>query len=215
MLETNPNGFTIKNTAYSPDPETNVYDTIDGQTFQFDAIEQTTFDPTTGLYIAYDYKGNRALMDNNSSFSDPERRYIHDTHGRLRIEEEWADGSSYHVTDIANLYAPPHECGCSDPGPFYLETLTFDASNSLMVSTQRAPGVMMTGGGSAAGTSPNTVTGLPSGSFAGNGACVLEFVDDGTNQKWNFRHENQLGSLIGMTDASGNRIAEIDYDEYC
>ena len=73
----------------------------------------------------------------------------------------------------------------------------------------------MSGSGSAAGNSPYTAVGLPGGVMAGNGGCVTELVTDaGGISKWNFRHENQLGSLIGMTNLAGDRVAEVDYGEY-
>jgi len=71
----------------------------------------------------------------------------------------------------------------------------------------------MTGSGSASSISPLTGAGLPSGSAVGDGV-VLELVTGGAEVKWNFRHENQLGSLIGMTDLLGKRTHEVDYGEY-
>jgi YD repeat-containing protein len=213
--ETGPVGGILKDTSYSPDALTNVYDSIDGQAFQFDAIEQQTYDPTTGMYTAYDYKGNRVAMDDDSDFSSPERKYAHDTHSRMRVEEEWAEGSVYPVCDTVNIMSPDKCQTCGDPGIFYFESEKFDAtSGSLLYNIQRAPGVGITGGGSAVGISPLTANSLPGGALAGNGWCAVEYTPGALDCEWKFRHENQLGSLIGVTNLAGNRIAEIDYGEY-
>lgn len=72
----------------------------------------------------------------------------------------------------------------------------------------------LTGGGSAVGISPLTANSLPGGALAGNGWCAVEYTPGALDCEWKFRHENQLGSLIGVTNLDGNRIAEIDYGEY-
>jgi RHS repeat-associated protein len=65
------------------------------------------------------------------------------------------------------------------------------------------------GSGSSNITRSDQASYLPSGQRTGNWP-ILELIDCGGNLTWHYRCEDQLGTLRGMTDAAGIRVAEVD-----
>jgi len=69
---------------YDPNDDNNLYDEINGLTYSFDDNQNETYDPTTGLYKAYDYLGRLVAEDRDSALTEPEKRYRYDACLRQR-----------------------------------------------------------------------------------------------------------------------------------
>ena len=227
VVDTTSGGNIIKNTTYNADASTNVYNSIDGQTFVYDDAEQMTFDPTTGLHHAYDYKGQLIESDDDAGFPSPERRYGYDTHGRLRVEEEWTNSTHTMQSSTAMCMScskPP--CGCSGSGKIPpLEEIESAASASPNPAVPATPKVIKqyamvkdgSSGGSSLYISPQAGTGvLPGGTVQENqiGLVCLDWDADGTIDDWIYHDRNQRGDLQGTTDADGERQTEYDFGKY-
>jgi len=63
---------------YDPNDDNNLYDEINGLSYSFDDNQNETYDPTTGLYKAYDYLGRLVAEDRDSTLTEPEKRYRYD-----------------------------------------------------------------------------------------------------------------------------------------
>jgi len=63
---------------YDPNADNNLYDEINGLSYSFDDNQNETYDPTTGLYKAYDYLGRLVAEDRDSALTEPEKRYRYD-----------------------------------------------------------------------------------------------------------------------------------------
>ena len=202
----------LRTVAYSPNAATNVYDSVDGQGFTFDVLEQLTFDPTTGLYTTYDYRGQRVAVDNNSDGLSPERAFIHDAHGRLRVEIHRTGGAApvraYAFTYLPEMGSPPVVADEIHFGP---SGGGFAASGGSRVFVT---GLGAAGSGGCGGAlNPMTATALPRGSTVGS-FVILGRATDGVSTEARSIHEDQLGSTLGFTDHTGATIREYHSTDY-
>src|SRR5690606_9225688 len=109
--QTDASSNTVYDISYSPDADTNVYNIVGGESYGYNDVEQMTYDPTRGVYMAYDYMGRLVAEDITSEFGAPEKRYRYYVHSRLRVEETNYK-ASYHTEFTAfSCYAPNDPCG--------------------------------------------------------------------------------------------------------
>jgi RHS repeat-associated protein len=216
--------------SYSPDADSNLYNTINSQTWLFDANQNETFDPTTGLYKAYDYLGRLVAEDTTSEFLEPERRYRYDVFSRLRVEEVNYKGSFWNESTTISSYCPTCEGSCAgNPGLLPLEEVRVsghpdtpggpgdvDWAREYVIGDTAADSL------SSRVTSPWHATGSPGGgNSGGRNGVIQERVFDGEHVKMNpqeyrmiYRHENQQRSAMAFTDGDGALVAEVAYSEY-
>ncbi|MCC6573202.1 MAG: hypothetical protein IT462_05360 [Planctomycetes bacterium] len=194
----------------------NVYTSIDGDSFTYDAAEQMTHDPSTGLYHAYDYKGQLILTDDESDFSIPERRYGYDNQGRRKVEEIWYEASEHNYANVVTTDFPVCEsCNCNSTGTFTAGDATLDGSTGTVMSTIDTilgQGAAVSRSGNA--VHPATAATVRGGSLAGN-SIVIEAYDTNTiSPTYLYRCETISGSLAGTLDATALRTHEYIYDEF-
>ncbi len=214
----------ISTDSYSPDADTNVYNTVNGQSYGFDAMEQMTHDPTTGLYKAYDYLGRLIEEADNDAFENPLKRYRYDVHSRMRVEETNADIGTYANIDTVFYGCFPNDpgasgsCGGGNPGIIYAHEERADAGDTWQRTVEYTLGVGITGSMSGSASNPWVATGLPGGSGNNKAVVLVELISHGSinvpTYVWQYRSENQQRSLLGTTNEFGDRHAEIDYNEY-
>ncbi|MDH5644145.1 MAG: hypothetical protein OEY63_08085, partial [Gemmatimonadota bacterium] len=205
---------TIYDTAFTvSSDDMNLYSSVDGNSYTYDDIEQMTYDPSTGLYHAYDYRGQLINTDTDSALTSPERIFSYDTQGRRKTEENHYDTGSVHVdtTVLIDGCSTGKSCGGS-AGHLPVETEIFNGSGTSQGSVQYTLGRGIGAPGSGSARHPAAI--FPGGGPMIGKTYVAELADDGSTTEWRFRHEDQLGSLTGTTDASGYRTQEFDYLDY-
>ncbi|MCQ3950361.1 MAG: hypothetical protein DPW14_11175 [Planctomycetes bacterium] len=162
--------------------------------YSYDAIEQMTQDGSRGLYYTYDYAGRQISHDTNSNSSTPERIFSYDCHGNRVTEQLFYDdgiGGVVRVETVVLVYNCARSGGCGGGGDDNLaEEIHYNSSPSITGRVQYDYG-------------------------KGSGmSLVHELATQGANTEHRFRHENQDGNLLGMTDLSGYRLAEYAYQDY-
>ncbi|MBX3458589.1 MAG: hypothetical protein KF696_01340 [Planctomycetes bacterium] len=201
--------------SYTAHADTNQYTAVDGANYTFDAIEQMTHDPARGLYMAYDYRGQLWLEDDDSNFATPERRYSYDNQGRLRYEGRFYEASYHTEETVISLYCPECSCGCQNPGHMISELLSFDGSGDESYSVEASDGVGVHGSLSSNAQHPQAV--LPSGgSHEGNNRVLVKIIDHTVPGQFKLLwiYEDQLGSTIGRAGTNGLKYDEYGYLDY-
>ncbi|MCC6573369.1 MAG: hypothetical protein IT462_06205 [Planctomycetes bacterium] len=202
-------GFTVGGTGTQAEINArlmNVYTVVDGNDdYIYDAAEQLTYDASTGLYHAYDYKGQLVLTDNDADLATPERLYSYDCQGRRKTEEIWYE-ASYHldsITSFITLCEQCTTCPCNACGQTDGEDVNYDSAGAAQAVTQSTFGEGATAGGSAQTVAPGTGA-AASGGHSPGPANVAEYVAPTSGSAfWRLRGEDQLGSLRVVFNASG------------
>ncbi|MCC6574393.1 MAG: hypothetical protein IT462_11440 [Planctomycetes bacterium] len=187
----NATDFTVGNDANDTE---NLYTSVDGDSFTYDAAKQITYDPSTGLYYAYDYKGQLILEDNSSDFSSPQRKYSYDNVGRRKAEEVWYDSTNYSNT-ITTDFPQRSSCGCSNSGIQPASERTLNAAGSEISKTDYIYGQGVRSPGSGGGSHPATAFALPSGGGM-PGSSLVVYIPDGEPF---YVHEGADGWMLGNT----------------
>ncbi|MDH5642021.1 MAG: hypothetical protein OEY28_12070, partial [Nitrospira sp.] len=185
---------TIYDTNYTVSTDDmNLYTSVDGDSYTYDDIEQRTYDAATGLYYAYDYKGALMAADKDSSLTSPEQVYRHDVGGNRVLEEGWYNTTYYNVHKTALLTGKKPGGGCGGGGSACIEEIR-DEGGSETGSIQYVYGKGQMG----------IVHELAE---YDNGAGGFDTIH-------RYRHEDQSGSLIGVTDEDGYRTHEYWYEDF-
>ncbi|MCC6575131.1 MAG: DUF4347 domain-containing protein, partial [Planctomycetes bacterium] len=222
VSETDDSSNTIYNTSFNVSADkNNLYSSVDGNAFTYDAAEQMTHDPTTGLYHAYDYKGQLILTDDDVNFPSAERRYVYDNFGRLKVEERWINEEP----ELENVTYTCHDSNCTTCGPCNAAsppegTAETEGGGGAGEGGPIESTVMPVPGndGSVPATPspqhPAQAVPLPPGQPAGN-TTVAERIQDFVKgvAETIFRLRNQLGSVMGKTGANGALEQVCDTDE--
>lgn len=100
------------------------------------------------------------------------------------------------------------------PGPQTLEEHVYNGASALTYSVYHVFGPGAVGGLSGSARHPATPA-FPRGGMVHGPLRVAELVDPVSgNDEWKYRYEDQLGSLIGMADDAGNKLADYVYLDY-
>ncbi|MCA8936840.1 MAG: hypothetical protein KDB68_11635, partial [Planctomycetes bacterium] len=214
----------VRNDVYTVDTNNmNTYATVAGQSYEYDDNEQRFYDPTTGLYSAFDYKGQLAVQATDVNMSTPVRSYDYDNQGRLLLEDNsgLSGLDSEQVADqtvSVNTCGSAGGCGCGSSGnasgdPKLADIVT-DSYGLMLNTTAYDYGVAIAAPGSSQTFSPLTVPGPSGPGVAGNAPIhdAVWVLDGPTFGR--YQHEDQLGSLIGTTDDDCRPLDEIIYSEY-
>jgi RHS repeat-associated protein len=204
---------TIYDYGYTANSDTNQYTAVDGASYTYDAIEQLTTDPTRDLDSTYDYKGQ--VITEEADSDNPERRYSYDNQGRRRTEQRFYE-ASYHLFDtLCYCYDPfCQKCGCNNNGAPTLEVRQIDDSSTVTNHVMSVFGPGAHGSLSGSTMSPFTLA-FPTGGGGHGTMRILDLVDPDTgSDKWKYRYEDQLGSLIGMADDAGIKLLDEVYLDY-
>jgi YD repeat-containing protein len=192
VVDTDDSSTEIYDYSYSLSTDNNdLYTAVDGDDYSYDAIEQRTYDDATGLYYAYDYRGYLWLCDTDSARTTPEQVFHHDAMGNRVLEEGWYDDSpstNVHKTVLVNDIRGGGGCGGNSGEPKAGE-VRYNASDTETSSVQYVHG-------------------------KGQGSIVQEKADNSINTVYRYRHEDQAGSLIGVTDELGFRTDEYFYLDF-
>jgi YD repeat-containing protein len=192
VIDTDDGSTTVYNYAYTLSTDENdLYTAVDGDDYSYDAIEQRTYDDATGLYYAYDYRGYLWLCDTDSAKTTPEQIFHHDALGNRVLEEGWYDdapSTNVHKTVLVNDIRGGGGCGSNSGEPKAGE-VRYNASDVETSNVQYVHG-------------------------KGQGSIVQELADNGTSTVFRYRHEDQAGSLIGVTDEDGARTDEYFYLDF-
>ncbi|NUQ35998.1 MAG: RHS repeat protein, partial [Planctomycetaceae bacterium] len=228
---TNQFGTTIKSTNYAVSSDNmNLYGSVDGETFDFDAIEQMTRDPQTGNYMAYDYKGQLVAESKlppsgpNGTIDMPDRVHMYDNQGKVFNTEALGDigngleslGQTIMVSGI-----PCAGCGCSGGGgDDKTSEFALDPDNNCVCELVQYDYGIVPGAGGGGGTHPLTAAMPNSAANCGRNGIKEEriTVTVECSEIWaeyvRVWHHDQLGSLLGTTDEDGNITNVYDYTPY-
>ena len=204
---------TIYDTAFTASIDTNQYTAVDGDSYVYDVSEQMTFDPSTGLYHAYDYKGQLVATDNDSDLASPERTYSYDNQGKRKRQ---TDSYNPEVFDICYVTPCVCDCGCGGNENLPEGVYTHDASNGDVLTVElNVMGVDVESPGSSSAVHPATAA-VPSAGRAVGNALIAQWVYNvGENLRfWRFMGHDQHGSLVVVTDRNGYRTdmyVSLDY----
>ncbi|MCC6575150.1 MAG: hypothetical protein IT462_15345, partial [Planctomycetes bacterium] len=216
VSETDDLSNTIYNTAFNVSTDkNNLYSSIDGNAFAYDAAEQMTFDPSTGLYHAYDYKGQLILTDDDINFPSPERKYAYDNFGRLKVEERWTNTEPEKETVTNTCHCPncvPCPCGGGSPPEGTAETE--GGGGEGIINTFPVPGNDGAVPPTPPAQNPAQATFMPPGAPPAN-STIAERVEDFIKQTFGtiFLLRNQLGSVMSKVDEQGAVLQVLDTDE--
>ncbi|MBK8205161.1 MAG: hypothetical protein IPK87_00075 [Planctomycetes bacterium] len=205
---------TVYDYAYTANADTNQYTAVDGANYTYDAIEQMTYDPSTNLYHAYDYKGQLVATDNDSALTSPERLYSYDCQGRRKRMTEAYNPTVFDICYISPVACASCSCDGSEDMVGEVQTLS-GSTGSLLAAELNFWGPEVESPGSSSAVHPATVAMPSSGRGPGN-AIVAQFVInvDAETDFWRFLHHDQHGSTIGVTDLYGWRTDEYSYTDY-
>jgi len=224
--ETDASGTTTVSTAFTPDPQTNVYTSVGGLNFNYDVLDQMTFDAHTKRHLAFDYKGQLVCADDDPDFSTPEDWVTYDTHGRQRIRERWFEGS-YNLAGAVIMSFLPDDgsaAGCASPndnpaeasefaavpGPGGSGSGTPDTSGGPVATDQYVRGTTASvPGGGTDGTSPQDATPLPTdGGTAGTGTVATVSSMNGGTAVTTTRHGDAQDTVLGVTAEDGTLLTQ-------
>ncbi len=205
---------TIWDTTYTPDADTNQYTGVGGASNGFDAMEQKTQDGNTGLYHAYDYKGQLVATDKDSDLATPERQFAHDCQGLPLLKTD-NNGTSDLFHAVSAPLVACSGCSCSAAEFIAAEIETLDDSGTTLTSELNFTGGIVESTGSSSAVHPATATVAPQG--RGNGNAVVAqwiYVYSNSSEGWRFLGHNAHGSLISVTDLNGYRTDMYVYTDY-
>ena len=231
VSEVTDGGATLHNTNYVvTDPANgngsnmNLYGSVDGLSYTYDATEQMTYDPSTGLNYEYDYKGQIVRKyGTGGTFAT----YKYDCQGRLVVQTDdqiFAAQAEDRAAETVTINDIPAGCSCSGGGgdsKLGEENFTndpFDPNPTLyhpIVSRAfYCPVLGAHGSGSSGAVHPLTAA-SPS-SAPGQGSTFPGFQSlicyEGLHDR--FLLEDQLGSIIGELDEQCRRKHEYVYLDY-
>ncbi|MCB9892811.1 MAG: RHS repeat protein, partial [Planctomycetes bacterium] len=200
--------------AYTANDDTNQYTAVDGDTYTFDAIEQTTYDPSTGLYHAYDYKGQLISTDEDSALTSPEVSYGYDNQGKRRLMADADDTNGDH-TNTVYLSTCACNCGCTGNEDGVGELISHEADTNAVLDHQfNVWGPEVESPGSSSAMHPATAAAPANGRGSGN-AIIATFGDSDENgEYWLIFAHNQHGSTSGCTDRWGAISEVFTYTDY-
>ncbi|MDH5642434.1 MAG: hypothetical protein OEY28_14180, partial [Nitrospira sp.] len=189
-----------------------------------------TYDPTTGLNYAYNYRGQLVAVDDDPSGSplpSPSTIYSHDVTGRLVLTEHFHDDP---ITDDpvltgqeVTICACCVPCGCGSPGapPAGIETLDASAPTPPTVPPTIPPttedislylfGVVPFIPTSGGASSAYPAVAPPSGNLPGD-VIVAEY--DAVAQKWIYLGRDMISSPFVEVDENCDPIFQNDYSDH-
>jgi|GEM_PF-4897323 len=227
VRDTDSSGATIRDESYSftdgrIDYESmNLYAEVDGLDLRYDEIEQMIYDESTGLYYAYDYRGQLIAIDEdapNSPLATPAVIMSYDNQGHQLTEQRFTDVSSsvieHQQTDVLfNGMIGAQMC------PMPMESVDGEASFTLddYSGMESATVYYATNDGTKPGSSHADHPGVAANPRLGGGrfnniGIAQTTTSSGTS--FQFPATDQLGSTIGTTNENGNKDSEFDYSDW-